>query len=103
RRTGTAIAFSKEAREQFLTFATSADARWPGNFRDLNAVITRMGTLAPGGRITVDQVRAEVAHLRSMWTGAPSSTSMKLIDQVVTPAVSASLDRFDRVQLEDVL
>jgi transcriptional regulatory protein RtcR len=45
RRTGTPVAFSKEAREQFLAFATSADARWPGNFRDLNAVITRLGTL----------------------------------------------------------
>jgi transcriptional regulatory protein RtcR len=103
RRTGTAVAFSKEAREQFLAFATSADARWPGNFRDLNAVIIRLGTLAPGGRITVDQVKAEVAHLRARWTGAPLSTSMNLVDQVVAAAVMASLDRFDRVQLEDVL
>src|SRR5687768_9527375 len=103
RRMGTAIAFSKEAREQFLAFATSAGARWPGNFRDLNAVVTRLGTLAPGGRIAVDQVRAEVAHLRSTWTGAPSSTSTNLVEQVVAPTVTASLDRFDRVQLEDVL
>jgi transcriptional regulatory protein RtcR len=103
RRTGTAIAFSKEAREQFLTFATSADARWPGNFRDLNAVITRLGTLAPAGRITVDQVRAEVAHLRSSWAGVPRSTPANLIDRVVDPSLAASLDRFDRVQLEDAL
>ena len=103
RRTGTAIAFSKEAREQFLAFATSADARWPGNFRDLNGVITRLGTLAPSGRITVDQVKAEVAHLRSIWTAAPSSSSSDLVDQVVSPPVKATLDRFDRVQLEEVL
>jgi transcriptional regulatory protein RtcR len=105
RRTGTAITFSREAREQFLAFATSADARWPGNFRDLNAVITRLGTLAPGGRITVDQVRGEVAHLRSIWMrmGGSPSASMNLVDQVVAPTVVASLDRFDRVQLEDVL
>jgi transcriptional regulatory protein RtcR len=69
RRTGTAIAFSKEAPEHFLAFATSADARWPRNFRDLNGVITRLGTLAPSGRITVDQVKAEVAHLRSTSNG----------------------------------
>ena len=91
RRTGTAVAFSKEAREQFLAFATSADARWPGNFRDLNAVITRLGTLVPAGRITVDQVRAEVAHLRSRWTDAPPSTSMDLVDHVVAPSVRASV------------
>src|SRR4029453_9576192 len=103
RRTGTAVAFSKEAREQFLAFATSADARWPGNFRDLNAVITRLGTLAPAGRITVDQVKAEIAHLRSRWTGAPASTSFNLVDQVVPSPVTALLDRFERVQLEDVL
>jgi transcriptional regulatory protein RtcR len=28
---------------------------------------------------------------------------MNLVDQVVEPTVTASLDRFDRVQLEDVL
>jgi len=103
RRTGTAIAFSKEARQQFLAFATSADARWPGNFRDLNGVITRLCTLAPSGRITVDQVTAEVAYLRSAWAAAPSSSTSHLLDRVVAPAVAATLDRFERVQLEDVL
>lgn len=103
RRTGTAIAFSKEARQQFLAFATSADARWPGNFRDLNGVITRLGTLASAGRITVDQVKAEVAHLRSIWARAPSSSPTALVDRVIPSTVLASLDRFERVQLEDVL
>jgi transcriptional regulatory protein RtcR len=69
----------------------------------LNAVITRLGTLAPAGRITVDQVRAEIAHLRSRWTDAPASTSQNLVDQVIASAVTTSLDRFERVQLEDVL
>jgi transcriptional regulatory protein RtcR len=103
RRTGTAVAFSKEARDQFLAFATSAAARWPGNFRDLNAAITRLGTLAPAGRITVNQVNAEIAHLRSRWADAPPSTSANLVDRVVAASVAASLDRFERVQLEDVL
>jgi transcriptional regulatory protein RtcR len=103
RRTGRAVTFSKEAREQFLAFAMSADARWPGNFRDLNAVMTRLGTLAPAGRITVDQVRAEVDHLRSAWVEVPTSTGARLIEQLLSPALAASLDRFERVQLEDVL
>jgi transcriptional regulatory protein RtcR len=103
RRTGTAVAFSKEAREQFLAFATSAEARWPGNFRDLNAVITRLGTLAPAGRITVDQVRTETAHLRSIWRRAPLAAPGRLIESTVAPHLADTLDRFDRVQLEDVL
>jgi transcriptional regulatory protein RtcR len=103
RRTGTAVTFNKEAREQFLAFATSEPARWPGNFRDLNAVITRLATLAPAGRITVDQVRAEVAHLRTTWSATPVTSGARLVEQVIRPGELAELDRFDRVQLEDVL
>jgi transcriptional regulatory protein RtcR len=69
----------------------------------LNAVITRLGTLAPAGRITVDQVKAEISHLRSRWADAPAPTTMNLVDQIVAATVTASLDRFERVQLEDVL
>jgi transcriptional regulatory protein RtcR len=69
----------------------------------LNGVITRLGTLAPSGRITVDQVKAEVAHLRSIWTASPSSSSTNLVDHVLAPGLAATLDRFDRVQLEEVL
>jgi transcriptional regulatory protein RtcR len=103
RRTGTALTFSKEAREQFLAFATSSEARWPGNFRDLNGVITRLGTLAPAGRITVDQVKAEVSHLRAIWSDAPAASTTNRITQVLTAEAAAALDRFDAVQLEDVL
>jgi hypothetical protein len=44
-RTGQVVRFSREARDQFLVFATSEQARWLGNLRDLNAVITRLATL----------------------------------------------------------
>lgn len=103
RRTGTAVAFNREAREQFLAFASSDRATWPGNFRDLNSVITRLGTLAMAGRITVDQVRAEIAHLTSIWSPTPDQASSDLVDRVLAPAAQADLDRFDRVQLEGVL
>jgi transcriptional regulatory protein RtcR len=69
----------------------------------LNAVITRLGTLAPAGRITVDQVKAEIVHLRSRWAHESLAASGNLVDQVMASAVTASLDRFDRVQLEEVL
>jgi transcriptional regulatory protein RtcR len=103
RRTGTAVAFSKEARDLFLSFAAGADARWPGNFRDLNAAITRLATLAPAGRIGVGQVQDEVAHLKSLWSGMPAAAGSPLVDRVVPSSRSADLDRFDRVQLEEVL
>jgi transcriptional regulatory protein RtcR len=103
RRIGAVVTFSKEARQQFLTFATGEHARWPGNFRDLNAVITRLATLAPAGRITVDQVRAEVAHLTSSWSESPRQRPMTLADDVLGPSALVDLDRFDRAQLEDVL
>jgi transcriptional regulatory protein RtcR len=103
RRTGTAVTFSTEARAAFLAFAMGDAAIWPGNFRDLNAVITRLATLAPAGRITVDQVDGEVAHLKAVWTKAQSASSPGLVDRVMPPGATAQLDRFDRVQLEDVL
>jgi len=103
RRTGTAVAFSVEARAQFLAFASGRDARWPGNFRDLNAVITRLATLAPAGRITVDQVRAEIRQLRGEWQDGLADAPATLVDHVLDAAATVELDRFDRVQLEDVL
>jgi transcriptional regulatory protein RtcR len=102
RRAGAAVTFSREAREAFLAFATSADALWPGNFRDLNGAIVRLATLAPSGRITLDQVKAEVAHLRATWAGGPAP-DRSLADAVMGRERVSALDRFDRVQLEDVL
>lgn len=52
RELGRAIRMSREASQRYLAFATSSEAIWPGNFRDLNASVTRMTTLAPGGRVT---------------------------------------------------
>jgi transcriptional regulatory protein RtcR len=103
RRTGTVVTFSKEAREAFLAFAMSDAALWPGNFRDLNAAITRLATLAPAGRITVDQVKTEVAHLKAAWTPPAGPGKTDLVDRVLSDARQEDLDRFDRVQLEDVL
>jgi len=103
RRTGTAVTFSLEARQAFLAFACGPDATWPGNFRDLNAVTTRLATLAPAGRITVEQVRAEISHLSAVWADRRPERETALVDAVVAADIREGLDRFDRVQLEDVL
>ena len=49
-----------EARTRYLKFAKSAEAKWTGNFRDLSASVTRLATLADGGRIPVELVDAEI-------------------------------------------
>ena len=56
---GIAVTMNKEARETFLRFARGWE--WPGNFRDFNAAVTRMATLAHGGRITEAEVEEELA------------------------------------------
>jgi transcriptional regulatory protein RtcR len=103
RRTGDVVTFSREARDAFLAFATADEAAWPANFRDLNAAVTRLATLAPGGRVTVEQIRAEIRHLRTAWSQDAAPGGDGLAHRVLGAERAASLDRFDRVQLDDVL
>lgn len=100
---GRQVRFSEEARERFLEFARSAEAKWTANFRDLNNAIIRMATLAPGGRITGKIVEAEIAKLRRKWTRAGTDKRAAILDEVLGMERTAQLDRFDRSQLSDVL
>lgn len=59
-KSGKHISFSKEARKRFMDFALDPSNSWPGNFRDLNAMIVRMATLSDGGRITEEVVADEI-------------------------------------------
>ncbi|MCA9277553.1 MAG: sigma 54-interacting transcriptional regulator [Phycisphaeraceae bacterium] len=98
------VRFSTEAKKLFLQFATSADAAWTGNFRDLNAALIRMATLAPGGRISRDIVREEIDRLRGAWsTGRQAESIDALIFSVLTPAQFDAIDLFDRAQLAAVI
>jgi transcriptional regulatory protein RtcR len=92
------VRMNKEAREAFLKFAKGPEAKWSANFRDLNAAVTRMATLAPKGRITVECVESEVARLREGWQDG--SQFSVLGSQL---PISVELDPFDRVQLEFVV
>lgn len=104
-RTGRTVRFSLEARESYLRFATSPAAAWSGNFRDLAASVTRMATLSPAGRITEQTVKTEISRLRASWQTDPRPTTARsdLCDAILGTAAAADLDRFDRVQLADVL
>jgi transcriptional regulatory protein RtcR len=102
---GVHVTFNADARKRFLRFATSDAARWAANFRDLNAAVLRMATLAPGGRITADIVQGEIARLEAAWQSAPGHDAHGPSDLTsrMLGARAAEVDRFDRIQLEDVL
>ncbi len=103
RKSGAKVSFNKEARAEFLAFAISKDALWKANFRDLNAAVNRMATMADGGRISVACVQEEIQRLRSAWHDPISTISSDGLDELLGPDRVASLDRFDRVQLADVV
>lgn len=98
---GEQVRFNREARERFVAFATSFDALWPGNFRDLGASVTRMATLSETGRITVEVVDEEIARLRQLWHGKQPETGNAL--GVLSPEALAAIDHFDRPQLAYVI
>jgi transcriptional regulatory protein RtcR len=102
RKTGQRVTFSKEAREEFLQFALSPGALWSGNFRDLNAAVARMATLAQGARISVDLVREEIARLQASWP-LHNSSGTDPLSGLLSPDHLSQLDLFDRLQLERVL
>ncbi len=99
-REGERVTFQREARERYLAFAGSAEARWPGNFRDLAASVTRMATFSPKGRIDVACVNAEIARLRRLWSGGTGDDGLGTL---LSPESLEALDPFDRVQLAHVV
>ncbi len=106
---GRRVHFSAEARARYLAFATGPAAAWAGNFRDLNASVTRLCTLAHAGRITEAEVAGEIARLTADWrrgggaTTTAATTDDDLLAELLGEAGLAALDRFDRVQLAEVV
>ncbi|MFP1730144.1 RNA repair transcriptional activator RtcR [Lonsdalea quercina] len=90
------VRFDREARQRFLGFASSPQAPWRGNFRELGASVVRMATLADNGRITRALVDEEILRLQRQWApgDAPSAP---------LPESVGECDLFDRLQLESVL
>lgn len=94
---GRTVTLNKEARTGFLKFAEASDTPWRGNFRDLNAAVTRMATLAPRGRIRSEDVEEEIVRLKESWyrpERAPAKPEHRLPEGLLE-----TLDPFDRVQL----
>lgn len=97
---GGMVRFSSEARNFYTRFGTE-EAQWRANFRDLNSSITRMATLADGGRITLPIVQQEVQLLQRRWGSQIEATST--LGRWLTPEELAGIDFFDQTQLEQVI
>ncbi len=102
-RTGSRVTINKEARKMFLKFASSPQALWTANFRDLGGAVTRMATLAPKGRITVYEVREEMRRLNDSWQGTSRNEHDVRLAGIIGEETLAQLDLFDQLQLGKVI
>ena len=104
-KSGYLISFNKAAREKYLKFGMSAEATWPANFRDLNASITRMGTLADGGRITTAVVDDEINRLKRKWQTAQQNSWVPsaIIDPILGTDSSKSIDYYEQLKLANLI
>ena len=104
RKSSLRVTLSTEVREEFLAFAQSPAAKWSANFRDLNACITRMATLSPGGRITPAVLAEEIARLQAGWSAPVANDDPDaLLANVLSEPAREKLDLFDRAQLAFVI
>ncbi len=105
-RSGRRITFGREAKRSYLDYALSSEATWDGNFRDLNASVIRLATLAPEGRITEKCVAREVARLGESWSrGSSNGASSENGDAIIAAVglMPERLDMFERPQLSAVI
>lgn len=98
---GQAISFNKEAYQAYLQFATGPEGSWSANFRDLNASVTRMATLANSNRINQTDVAEEIERLRDHWQRPDSK--MRLLERYFSKQELEDMDLFDRLQLAQII
>ncbi len=97
------VEFNAEAKKAFLKFAMSPQSSWQGNFRDLNAAILRMSTLAEGGRIGVEDVSQEVSRLTQSWRNPEEKLNRVKLENYLNAEQLENLDRFEVEQLSYVI
>ena len=56
------LEFANDALQCFIKYAEADTTEWKGNFREFNAMIFRMATLADGFQITMDDVEREIKY-----------------------------------------
>lgn len=100
RKSGKRITFNKEARAEFMRYALAPETAWRGNFRELNALVTRMATLSSGGRIDENIVKNEISRLRK---GQKSSSTDGRLSQLLGNNYRENFDEFELCQLSRVI
>ncbi len=106
-KTGSLLRFNKQAKEKYIQFASSDEALWSANFRDLNASIIRMGTLSDNGRISLEVVEDEIKCLLHNWYD--NNTSKKHpdhdinLDDLLGQEVTSQLDKYEKIILNGVI
>ena len=107
-RYGEQLGFNKQARDRYLKFAKSTDATWAGNFRDLNASVTRMGVLSEGGRIDEDNVAQEIERLRNDWSESQGKVDSQergiasKVESLIGSQASSELDLYDYILIDGI-
>lgn len=99
-KSGKHVTFNREARKRFLEFALAPGNAWPGNFRDLNAMVTRMATLASGGRIDLETVNREIARASVRHPDAEPDAGFA---SLLGADYAVRYDLFDLAQLKKVV
>lgn len=100
---GSLVSFNTSARKKYLSFAKSSEAIWSSNFRDLNASITRMATLAPGGRIDTKTINDEIQRLNNLWRNHAKDNGYIDDSILPIPSLTKTIDPFDLEQLKFTL
>jgi transcriptional regulatory protein RtcR len=102
---GRKVSFNQGAKERYLAFAYSPQAMWQANFRDLSASMTRMATLAEGGRITEQVVDDEIERLTTQWQKSVIAHDQQVIrlEKYLSQEAIAMIDQFDQLQLQSVI
>ena len=83
-----------------MRYALDPETLWRGNFRDLNALVTRMATLSNGGRIDEKVVKNEIDRLRK---NQKRPSEEERLSKLLGADYQERFDEFDLCQLSRVV
>lgn len=83
--------FANDALQRFVEYAEADSTEWKGNFREFNAMIFRMATLADGLHITLHDVEREIKYAEAEHkTGNPVNNAAAETAQKDSQAIQES-------------
>lgn len=95
------------ARERLVAWLGASETHLKNGFRDLEAAWIRLATFASEGEIRLEDIEREIQHLSRQESASDGTDALDAnwhgLAQVLGDEGVGQLDRFDRVQLEDVL